>query len=829
MQIGRAAAVVLGGWCVAALLLTPCSAVSAAEGATAVAAQAAAAQPAKPEPQKKIRWAAQYSPDGKTVAVSSGTRSAGNSGELALLDASTGAELVVIERDLGIRTVAFSPDGKLLALGDFEGAALLVDAVTLKEVAALPPRELPIYAVAFTPDGKTLLTGCLDGTVTFWDVEKGAVRQSLDLPGEQVTGVAVARDSRTLAVSTRSGKVQLRDAATLAERHTLEASPAPNAKVRVVEAIAFSPDSKLLVSGSWDRTLRFWNVETGTVVREIPEADSAIHVAVFSPDGQNVATGDGRGGVHVWNVEAGALHMKLSVHSYRVFGLSYSPDGQMLASASWNGAAQIWDVEKRAKARELYPKNEFGNQTPQEVRELLPVVRSEFKFLVTTPQNKPLAGAKVVPSWYVLAMGVSAAFPDGAYPPLTTDAEGMVRIAAPEAGDSPAITRTRQAFKSGMTMVNVSVEHPDYPAATFRSQTELDRVALPEPATIAIRAHRENETQLVPDLELMFNSRAAPAFSNRSVTDGILTLRNVDLSTQESVRQMRVVHFPAQGPALFSEPIALPQREQMSLEFDVTLKPGVRVEGRLSDEVPRPIRQGKVAAGVIRRFTATNYVSFLFLTASAEITPDGSFVFESLPTGETLQMVALCEGWVSTPASNAEIQKFAAENDLKNWNESSYMRTQVLPQLASLRGEVIQPVIAMAKTSSCEVRVLDEQGRPVPEIHVVCYPNHHFLSGGSSMLGQVLNSLDRQQLKYGTGELRRPVLLVYPPSPYSGKTDANGVVVISGLPTGSGSMEHRFAIARDLSEPYSPARQQHIVTIFAGKDASTTIRLRPSP
>jgi WD40 repeat protein/predicted Ser/Thr protein kinase len=336
-----------------------------------------------------------FSPTGNLLAV--GTWNAAGQPGIDLWDMSAGKVTKTLARETEVRSVAFSPDGKLLATFDNRGSIKVVDWPsdrTLTNFTVPPPRRRPTGVVVFSPEGNRLAIGEDYGHVQLLDLRTGTVVPFQTQSSEGVTALVLSANAKLLAAALGSA-VRLWDANSGESRGQL------TNHTGWVKALAFTPDGRQLASASRDGTIRIWSVADHTELRCLRSSGEGLEALAMLPDGRTLVTGSDGGSVCLWDATARSrvpAHTnwaiafgidsltEIETRQFALetldpraacrFGFAFTPDSRGFITTDRYGSLALWD------ARSV------------RVTENLPVLGSNHWGVALSPDGRWLAAGK---------------------------------------------------------------------------------------------------------------------------------------------------------------------------------------------------------------------------------------------------------------------------------------------------------------------------------------------------------------------------------------------------------------------------------------------------
>ncbi|MGI8602420.1 MAG: protein kinase domain-containing protein [Verrucomicrobiales bacterium] len=259
----------------------------------------------------------------------------------------------------GASTLAFSPNGKLLAFGNHTNVMLWKTGSW--EVDQILPRTR--FAAVFSPDGQWLVTGVPGpetnslGGYRVWNTETWQPGRMFGSELERIwvasRAVAFSPDGKLLVTAGHSdgrmsgNQFQVWDFPSLTLRTNFERFPG-----RLASA-AFAPDGKHLLTGTGEHMLLVWNVAEGRIVERLDEHTGWISTITCGRDGRTFATASSDRTLVLWDAATREVLVRLRGHLGEVWSVALSPDGRMLASGARDGTTKLWDATTRHQQREL--------------------------------------------------------------------------------------------------------------------------------------------------------------------------------------------------------------------------------------------------------------------------------------------------------------------------------------------------------------------------------------------------------------------------------------------------------------------------------------------
>ncbi|QLI73171.1 Vegetative incompatibility protein HET-E-1 [Metarhizium brunneum] len=265
-----------------------------------------------------------------------------------------------LDHDGSVTALSFATDGRFLASASSDKAVRLWDADTGSQIRMLEFHGDWVNSVTFI-NNITLATASSDRTLRLWNITTDNT-QKFEGPGGWFNSTAFLADRNILVAASSDRTLRMWDGIMGGSEQMREGHDGS------VNAVAFSPDGTWLASASSDRTrVRFWDVDEGTLIKTLAYRNHIIRdegttedhsryvlAIAFSPNGKVIASGSSDWRVRLWRIDESVPLTTLEGHRNWVRAVAFSTDGKLLASASTDGTLCLWDVEKRNDETSIY-------------------------------------------------------------------------------------------------------------------------------------------------------------------------------------------------------------------------------------------------------------------------------------------------------------------------------------------------------------------------------------------------------------------------------------------------------------------------------------------
>lgn len=291
----------------------------------------------------------------------------------------------------GLLSIVISPDGRTLVSSSEDSIKLWdIESGELKNTRSeLSDKVLSVF---ISPDGNTLVSGSREGAIKFWNIHTGEVDRTLVLnTPDRIQRLLFSPDGQTIATYSNTGsdeRIKIWNANTGQLKSSISNNSlcpcmtfSPTSKIFAysldetlnflnietgniktikyfhlyngkpcqIISIAYSPDERILATGSRANIIELADLQTPNKTKELTwdkTYDHHVDLIRFSPDGQTLAANHSEPYIRLWDVKTGILKKTLQGHSRRVVAITFSADGQVMASGSEDNTIKLWKIEK---------------------------------------------------------------------------------------------------------------------------------------------------------------------------------------------------------------------------------------------------------------------------------------------------------------------------------------------------------------------------------------------------------------------------------------------------------------------------------------------------
>jgi len=294
--------------------------------------------------QSNKTWSVMYSPDGKHILSAHGDKT------IRIWDLETGRLLRTLSGHTDeVNSAAYSPNGKRVASGSTDKTIRIWEPESGQLLQTLTGYTSIVVIVVYSPDGKHILSAHGDNAIKIWDSENGRLLRTLSGHGDYIDSVAYSPDGKRIASGSKDKTIRIWDAENGRLLRTL------TGHAERVWSVVYSPDGTRIASAGIinDETIRIWDAESG---RELKKWSSgSVGALAYSPDGKRIVSGSFEDNtVKIWDAQSGRLQQTLTGIGNITCSIAFSPDGKQMVTGHENSTVCLWDISAGKAIAEFF-------------------------------------------------------------------------------------------------------------------------------------------------------------------------------------------------------------------------------------------------------------------------------------------------------------------------------------------------------------------------------------------------------------------------------------------------------------------------------------------
>ena len=294
-----------------------------------------------------------FSPNGKLIASGSEDK------KIKLWDVDAGMELRSMGGNGGTITSLVFADDRTLVSGDDYGNVKLWNIARGEEIITLEragchSRQSCLTGLALSDDRKTLAVAGKGEVITFWDIPSRREVNRLTAQQLSVKSLAFASSAGLLATAVQDGTILIWNIADSSRKTLYKSNDGAE-----VSSVAFSPDGKYLVGGSQDNFVRVWSVENNELMNAWAAHEGGVNCVIYNQDGGSIISGGNDNNIKIWKGYTGAQLLPALKHKLKIRAVASSPSGDLVTGGGNDSSVTLWNARNGNEIKKWEPHTFF--------------------------------------------------------------------------------------------------------------------------------------------------------------------------------------------------------------------------------------------------------------------------------------------------------------------------------------------------------------------------------------------------------------------------------------------------------------------------------------